>query len=206
MLRLREIYREFCKKQKIDFIYERYAFYCRAGVKAAKDRRIPVVLEVNEISGIKRVRGQVLQNLAKKIEIRNFSDATLVVVVSKFLKEQIVGLGIPQAKIAVIPNGVNLAYFTPTKALGKGEKVVLGFVGGFVSWHNFPLMFDTFQDLVSKKATLELILVNGIQRPNGEMGKERSLTGKVISAGTFPHSQIPQIINPMDICLIPQYQ
>lgn len=193
------------RKEKIDMVYERYAFYCRAGVKAGVARGIPVVLEVNEISGIRRVRGQVLKSLAKRIEIRNFLDASLIVVVSKFLKQQIVSMGVPDTRVIVVPNGVNLDDFVPDTTCKKKDKIVLGFVGRFVAWHDFPLMLNMFQALVSRIEGIELMLVGEgpLRNQIEKWVKARNLVGKVLLAGAFPHSQIPQVINQMDICLIP---
>ena len=70
------------KKIQPDFIYERYAFFCWAGVKIAKKFHVPIILEVNEISGIKRQRPQKMVGLCRRIEEKIFSEADALIVVS----------------------------------------------------------------------------------------------------------------------------
>ncbi|MBI5747964.1 MAG: glycosyltransferase, partial [Nitrospinae bacterium] len=44
--------------KRVDMIYERYAFFLFAGVLTARRRNIPIIVEINEISGHERVRKQ----------------------------------------------------------------------------------------------------------------------------------------------------
>lgn len=200
--------------EKIDFIYERYAFFCWAGVKCAKRNGIPIILEVNEISGIKRVRGQILKNIAKKIEVNNFKQASVIVVVSEFLKQKIAEEGVSSEKIQVVPNGVNPEVFSPdvdaSGIIAKYNlvgKVVIGFVGGFVEWHNFELLFESFKEASahSSKNLCLLLLGDGHLRKELESNVlSLNIANKVIFAGKVSHEEVPAYIKAMDVCVIPQ--
>src|SRR5205814_6499958 len=90
-----------------DFIYERHAFFLCATALLACKRKIPLVIEVNELVGDQRVRKQPLLSplvrLADKIAFRR---ATLITVVSPYLKRRIESYGIDGNKILVLPNAV----------------------------------------------------------------------------------------------------
>jgi glycosyltransferase involved in cell wall biosynthesis len=196
-----------------DLIYERYAFWGFAGVYCSRRCGVPLILEVNEISGLKRTRGQVLKRLTGWIEKKIFERADAIVVVSEYLKNEIGQRGIAKHKIAVIPNGVNSTRFSPAPhsgriraALGLGHRCVLGFVGSFVRWHHFDFLFDTFGEIAARtKRSLCLMLVGDgpekirLKQYADYIGLSRS----VVFTGAVSPARIPEYIQAMDICLIP---
>jgi glycosyltransferase involved in cell wall biosynthesis len=200
-------------KERIDLIYERYAFFCWVGCFIAKKLRIPIIIEVNEISGIKRTRGQVLISLSRKIEKFVFERASAICVVSEFLKENIEKSGIEPGKIFVIPNGVDAQVFDPNRIdasdlitrFGLNGKIVLGFVGNFVQWHNFDFLLNAFKDITQEQSNALLLLVgDGPARHEIETyAKDYFLNGKVVITGSVPHHLIARYIKLMDICIIP---
>jgi glycosyltransferase involved in cell wall biosynthesis len=99
---------------QVDLIYERQAFFLGAGAYLARATQTPYFVEVNELAGEKRVRGQVLVPLAKRIERYVFQRADQIIVVSDFLKDKIAESGVDERKIQVMPNGVDPEIFTPT--------------------------------------------------------------------------------------------
>lgn len=205
----------FIKTKDIDFVYERNAFFCWAGVAIARKHKIPIILEVNEISGIKRVRGLLLGFIAHRIERRNFIDASAIVVVSPFLKRQIAARGINEDKIYVVPNGVNLVDFTIhedknqviIKEFDLENKIVLGFVGSFVPWHNFDFLIKSFKqilDLSPKKDIVLMLVGDGAQRKYiQKLSRDLGIEKRVIFTGLIKHQDISKYINLMDICIIP---
>lgn len=200
------------KQVKIDFIYERYAFFSFAGSCVAKYNKIPLILEVNEISGLKRTRGQVLKGLAGMLERNICLRADAIVVVSSFLKDKIVNIGIAPDKIIVIPNGVDVTRFNSAISRNKTiemeynlmNNIVLGFVGNFVKWHNFDLLIETFND-IAKERNLKLMLVgDGPARSEIQDSINKYvIQDKVLITGSIDHMRIPEFIQLMDICIIP---
>lgn len=202
-------------RQNIDFIYERYAFFCWIGVYLAKMHKIPVIIEVNEISGIGRVRGQVFIALSKWIEEQIFKHADALIVVSNFLKQQIANKGINSHKIYVIPNAVDTAIFKPYTVMQQSLKskfdlnseIIVGFVGGFDKWHNFEFLLNGFADVIHRNGhNVRLILVGDGPMYNyiEQQVIEKNLHGYVILAGRVAHRDIPHYIDIMDICIIPE--
>src|SRR3989339_2070254 len=202
------------EKEKIAFIYERYAFFCCAAAYLKKRKKVPLILEVNEISGIKRARGQSFRRLAKSAEKWIFRNADAIIVVSPFLKEQISAMGIESAKIHVLPNAVNDKEFdvsVENKCFSAEHnlagKVVLGFVGSFIKWHNFGFLLNAFNELRGTATADMALMLVGDGPLRGEVEKQvkaMGISGSVIFTGAVPHKTIPSVIKSMDICIIPQ--
>lgn len=198
--------------QKIDFIYERYAFFMSAGVRLAKKHHIPIIVEVNEIAGHKRVRKQTFVGQARKRELFVFRNADAIIVVSDFLREEISRLGVDRNKIQVIPNGVDEKEFCPHTVkpidrlkLGLGERTVaLGFIGWFVGWHNLELLVDVFGELaVNRDMALVLIGDGALKEKLLSIAQARGVADKLIFTGAVPYREIPAYIAALDICVIP---
>lgn len=202
------------KRHDIEAIYERYAFFTWVGTHLAKRNGIPIILEVNEVSGIKRVRGQVLVRPAKNIEKKMFDAADGIVVVSDFLKKHISEeMGIDAEKIHVIPNAVDPKKFNPDvdgevvrKQLGLSDEIVLGFVGSFVSWSNLDSMLRVFGEVSRNNRRGHMVLVgDGPMRETMEKTvEEEGLADQVTFTGNVKHEDVPKYVAAMDVCVIPR--
>ena len=193
-----------------DIIYERYSFFCTAGVKAAKKRKIPFFLEVNEVSGIERQRSQAMVKLADRIERSIFADCNAIFTVSNYLKREIQKRGVPESKIFVLPNGINENDFKgPVKNRGKPEaarnKTVITFVGHFSKWDNLDLFLETYSGLLSKRKDIFLFIVgDGELRAELEnKARELKIDKDIHFFGKVPRSEVVGILSGSDICVIP---
>lgn len=202
------------KKYDIDFIYERYAFFTWAGTYAAKKSKIPIILEVNEISGIERVRKQTLVGLANIIEKRIFRSVDAIIVVSDFLKMQIAdNKGVNADKIYVIPNAFDPKKFNSSmygpeikKKFGLEDKFVIGFVGSFVNWSNLDSLVYTFSEISKNGRDAHLMLVGDgpMMDTLKRMVNDENIDDKVTFTGSVKHDDVSEYIAAMDICLIPK--
>lgn len=197
-------------KNRVDLIYERYAFFCTAGVKAAKKRGIPFFLEVNEVSGIERERSQVMVKLADRIERAIFADCDAIFTVSNFLKKEIQKRGVPESKIFVLPNGINENDFkepvkNPRIPEAARNKTVITFVGHFSKWDNLDLFLETYAGLLSVRKELFLFIVGDgelraeLEKKAGELKVDKD----VHFFGKVPRSEVIGILSGSDICVIP---
>jgi glycosyltransferase involved in cell wall biosynthesis len=197
---------------QVDLIYERQAFFLGAGAYLARATQTPYFVEVNELAGEKRVRGQVLVPLAKRIERYVFQRADQIIVVSDFLKDKIAESGVDERKIQVMPNGVDPEIFTPTvdgagirDKLGiEPSSIVIGFVGWLVPWHSLEMLIEVLSQLATKYPVRLLLVGDGVLRDSlVSLARERGVADRVILAGAVSYANVPRYVKAMDICVIP---
>jgi len=194
-------------------IYERHAFFLFATAALARGRGLPLVVEVNELVGDERVRGQPLfSGLARRCDRFTFERARLIVVVSPHLKRRIEALGIPAERVLVLPNAVDAAAYqrpadgSPVRHRhALANTLVIGFVGWFVGWHKLDMLLRVFAGLAKRHPNLRLMLVG-----EGGLGEslraQAALLGvgdKVVFTGAVGHADMPAHIAAMDVCVVP---
>lgn len=201
------------KNEGIDFIYERYALNTFAGLDISKKYNIPLILEVNDATGIERVRKLKVNWVARAIEKKVFNGAIAIVTISSYFKNIIAEMGIKNEKIHVIPNAVNEEIFRDEAAQADsvrnkyamdGEKIV-GYVGSFLQWHGVDLLLKSFKAAAFGPGRSRLLLVGeGLTLDDTRrLVNENGLADHVIFTGKVPHDEIPSYIQAMDICVIP---
>lgn len=201
--------RRMLNKGQFDLIYERHAFFLCSSAFLG----LPLVLEVNELVGDKRVRAQpVFSFLARWSDQLIFRKAELIVVVSPHLKRRIEERGVPGEKILVLPNAVNAQEFehladarSVREQFHLQGKTVIGFIGWFVEWHRLDRLVEVFARLAANRDDLVFMLVGEGQLHQALLTQARQLgvDQKVLFAGSAPHSKIPEFIAAMDICVVP---
>lgn len=142
------------------FIYQRYCLNNYAGVLLAMDMSIPLVTEYNGSEvWISQHWGKpaAYRKLSTEIEMLNLMAASLIVVVSKVLQDELLSRGIERERILVNPNGVDPEMFNPAMnvsdlrcALGLEGKTVIGFIGTFGPWHGTEELIEAFAILLAK--------------------------------------------------------
>lgn len=205
--------RRLISKENVDAVYERYHFFGFSGTFLAGHFGIPIILEVNELSGFERIRGHVFVGMSKAIEKYVFKRASAIIVVSPCLKRTIVELGVSAEKVHVIPNAVNLDDFNKDNTVDPAIKerfslanrVVIGFVGYLVKWHNLDFLVDCFAEAAVGNQDLQLLIVGDgpLRQALVEQIASRHMENRVIFAGNVKHTEIPHYIQLMDICVIP---
>jgi len=194
-----------------DGIYERYAFMLLGGFVVAKLRKIPFVLEVNEVSGVKRERKQKMLFLTAKIESLLFKKADHILVVSSFLQEKVIERGGDPVKVHLVPNGVDLNLFRPKinvvfkEQLGFDNCLVLGFLGWFSKWDRLDLLVEAFSKLCKLRKDLKLVLV-GTGPMIDELHNKISIMGlddAVYMPGGVERESVADYLSIIDIGVFP---
>ncbi len=205
------------ERQSYDFIYERHFFFSYASGIVARKTGIPLIVEVNELAGIERVRRNHLTGLARRCERSLFRNATVVSVVSTFLKDTIMKNypDVDPAKIIVVPNGVTADIFgreykgrSLRKKYRIEDKVVFGFAGFFLhvsSWHALEWFLSAFIDAVRERPEAVLFLVgDGPGRGTlEEIARRAGFSDRLVITGIIPNREIGDYIDAMDIGTIP---
>lgn len=202
-------------REKFDFIYERYSLLGYSGIALSKHFSIPHILEINSplVKEHTRMVGTEIKRIAIKLEQKIFKESDSLIVVSKHLKKYCTKLGIPEDKISVLPNGVDIKNFKSTKSkrtylrrkLKIQEKNVLGFVGSLRPWHDLQLLLKAFDIVHKNNPDVHLLIVG--DGPGKEKlikkCKNIGISKNITWTGYIPHHQIPQYISVMDVCIAP---
>lgn len=207
------------KGEQVAFIYERYAYFGYGLFMAARFFKIPVILEVNTTCLDYDVREIMFRRTAKSIEKYCLLRATIVVVVSAYLKERITaGHGIAADKILITPNAVSPPEFQlppgggglrdssyrTLKQFRSGGKIIIGFVGVFVRWHGLDFLLEACEPLLKSGQVVVALIGDG---PETErilnLVKTKLLETHVIFVGRVQHRQIKYYIDLFDIAVMP---
>ncbi|MEA3323417.1 MAG: glycosyltransferase [Patescibacteria group bacterium] len=115
--------------------------------------------------------------------------------------------GVPREKLLLIPNGVNISFFSPSdkdvsrRSLGLAHyKTIIGYVGALRKLRNLEILIRSFK-LIENNRNIGLVLVgDGEHRTTLEkLVEEEGLTSKVNFIGQVPYSAIPDYMRAFDI-------
>jgi glycosyltransferase involved in cell wall biosynthesis len=195
-----------------DMIYERYALWSTAGVQAARQLGVPVVVEVNAplVAEQSEFRALELSDEARAIEAEVFRTADALAVVSDALVAYVTQRGAAANRVHVIRNAVDTARFHPqvpkTRLPGvPDDAFVVGFSGSLKAWHGLDTLlpaFRAFRDLVPSAHLL--VVGEGPRKPWVEgyvagAGLEDAIT----LTGWVGHDDLPGLIARMDVATAP---
>ena len=204
------------------FIYQRYSLCNFSGVLLANEYHCPFVLEYNgsEIWIAKNWGGQYKNyDMASKIEQLDLHRADLVVTVSEALKVTLIDSGIPESKILVNPNGVDVELYSSDVDCSAvrdshllDDCFVFGFIGTFGDWHGVMILIQAFHQLVctlpNERGHLRLMMIGeGKLFPEAEKYiAENDLEDCCILTGTVPQAEGPRYLSACDVLVSPHVQ
>jgi glycosyltransferase involved in cell wall biosynthesis len=191
-----------------DAIYERANLYFVAGAVAARQHRLPYLLEVNSPLADERSRFGNLRfrRLGRATERLIWRRADRVLPVTDVLAKRIRIEGVPPARIEVIHNGINLASFPDPDLAPPGNRqtLTLGFVGFVRRWHGLDKLIRALATWQGQ-SQLHLHVVGGgpalaeLQALTAELGLE----DRVQFAGIVDPGEVPELVAGFDIAIQP---
>lgn len=213
----------------VDFIYQRYSGESFSGAYLASRMNIPFVLEFNSsevwklqnwsrtTSPIKNFFKRFVQlPIVRRIEQYNLKKASLIVVVSDVLKDNLVQSGVAPSKILVNPNGVDVDRFQRNgeneslrDELNLGRSFVYGFIGTFGKWHGVVELAKATVRFYNERPDLKgkvkfLIIGSGKLYPQVEqIIRNADLDSDVILTGQIPQSKNTEYLSLCDAFLSP---
>jgi PEP-CTERM/exosortase A-associated glycosyltransferase len=191
-----------------------------AALRVAQWSALPVVYECRAFwedaavdHGTAR-EGGLRYRVTRALETYVFKRANAITTICEGLKKDIVERGIPEQKLTVIPNAVDINRFSlsgPADAelkqrLGLEESVVLGFIGSFYAYEGLMLLLDALSRILEVKPEVRLLLVGGGPQENSlkQRAQELGLSGKVIFLGRVPHDQVQKYYDQVDLFVYPR--
>ncbi len=191
-------------------------------LKAGKRHGIPVVYEVRalwEDGAVDHGRSTTLSpkyQISKYLETVAVRRASAVTTICMGLRREIIGRGVPENKVTVIPNGVKISRFAVGAApdqkiidrLGLAGKRVIGFIGSFYRYEGLALLLEAFSTVRRNMPDTKLLLVGGgfederLRRQAVDLG----IDGDVIFAGRVPNQEVESYYSIMDALIYPRLQ
>jgi glycosyltransferase involved in cell wall biosynthesis len=201
-----------------DLVYQRYALGSYAGLELARRLGVPLVLEFNSSEvWTERNWGGGRLPLARTLialERRNLLDASLIVVVSRQLKDQLVEDGIDPGRVLVNPNGVDARELSDARAkppeywrsrVNLPQAPTVGFVGTFGLWHGVKLLPELIERVAERRDDAYWVLV-GDGPLHGEVVADierRGLSDRVLLTGVVSHPRAVELLACCDVCVSP---
>jgi PEP-CTERM/exosortase A-associated glycosyltransferase len=135
-----------------------------------------------------------------------------VVTISQAMKRDLISRKVPNIKVSVVPNGVDISSFEPEKknaellsALGLEDKFIFGYIGTFYDFEGIYDLLDTFDKLHDQEKNAVLVLVGGGETENAIRGKLKELNVDYIKfLGKVPHEKVLDYYALMDVMIYPR--
>ncbi|GAB6067002.1 hypothetical protein JCM13664_03200 [Methylothermus subterraneus] len=191
-----------------------------AALRAARRHRLPVVYECRafwEDAAVDHgttTEGSLRYRLTRALETYVFRRADAVTTICQGLKNDILGRGIAEAKVTVIPNGVNAEEFAYGgeadlelgRKLGLEGKTVLGFIGSFYAYEGLGLLLLALPAILAQRPQVKVLLVGGgpQEAELKALSYRLQLTEAVVFTGRVPHDQVPRYYRLVDAFVYPR--
>jgi len=218
-LRFSSAVRVLLAQKRPRLLYQRHGRFLFAGALLSRLMGIPLVLEYNASEEWMAkhwdpARFSPWLRLCERVSVKA---ASLIVVVSNPLKQQLMEIGVPPERILVNPNAVDPESFYPhcggaklRQELGfRREDVVVCFVGTFSYWHGVAVLEQAIRSLLGKaqhaSRNLKFLLVgDGPLAPQLRNALEPYAHDSLVTfTGAIPHRSVRTYLDAADILVSP---
>ena len=189
-------------------------------LRVGRRHGIPVVYEVRAFwedaaadHGTSREWG-VRYRLTRALESYALRRVDHVTTICEGLKCDIAARGIPEQRITVIPNAVDVSAFpfgaSPDLALkrqlGLSDALVVGFIGSFYAYEGLDLLLRALPRVIASRPEARVLLVGGgPQEPALQaLCDELGLGDKVLFTGRVPHREVQRYYSIVDLFAYPR--
>lgn len=205
--------------RSVSFVYQRYCYGSTAGIRLARRLGAPFVLEYNGSEvwiGRNWGRPTSYGGLARRIEDVLVEAADLVVVVSRALADELRDRGVPEQRVLVNPNGVDIERYSPSvdggpvrARYGLSAARVVGFIGTFGRWHGAEMLAEAFGRLIARRPDLRadvrlLMIGDGVTMPAVKARLEQHRVQPLTAlTGIVPQEAGPEHLAACDVLVSP---
>lgn len=192
-------------------------FFCGwAGVLTRYLRRVPLVLEIRDlwpesIVAVGAMRPSRWIRLLERLEKWMYAAADRIVTVGNDYRAKLLEKGVPEAKISVVPNGVDLGSFRaserPTSVRQQfhaGDRFVCTYVGTVGLAHGLEVILEAAEraERAGRRDLAFWIVGDGACRAELQEEARRRGLASVVFTGLLPKSRVPDVIAASDACLV----
>ncbi|WP_286234359.1 TIGR04063 family PEP-CTERM/XrtA system glycosyltransferase [Thalassotalea sediminis] len=195
-------------------------FNALAAIKVGKKYNIPVTYEVRAlwedaaVDTGKTKEGSIKYKLIKGIEQRAFEQADAVSCICQGLKQDLIKRGIPESKLYVTPNAVDISNFQPLherdneleQSLNLANKKVIAFIGTFFKYEGLHYAIDAMKVICEQRQDVHLLLVgagnelNNLKQQVATLGLENNVT----FVGRVPFEQVSRYYSLANLMVFPR--
>ena len=194
-----------------------------AALKAARRNNLPLVYEVRAFwedaavdHGTSKEWG-VRYRLTRASETLVLRNANAVTTICEGLRGEMIAVrGIPEEKITVIPNAVNIDMFTDNpipdvqlmQELNLSGRTVIGFIGSFYAYEGLDLLIQAMKALKERGSNVCLLLVGGGPEEDSLKAQvsNSGLESSVIFTGRVHHDEVKRYYSLIDILAYPRHK
>ncbi|MDY0056559.1 MAG: glycosyltransferase, exosortase A system-associated [Methyloversatilis sp.] len=182
---------------------------------------IPVVYEIRafwEDAAVDHgttTEGSLRYRATRAMETRAVQLVDAVTTICEGLRRDLVARGVPESKITVIPNAVdidNFAFGVPgddalRAELGLTGKRVLGFIGSFYAYEGLDLLLRALPTILLQAPDIALLLTGGGPQEENlkKLTQELGLQDHVKFTGRVPHAQVQRYYSLVDVLVYPRH-
>ena len=192
-----------------------------AALRVGRDFGRPVVYELRafwEDAAVDHgtsMKGGVRYRLSRALETHVLRRADAVAVICEGIRKDVLSRGIPEEKLTVIPNSVDVDRFSTerrrdpglARRFGLEGREVLGFLGSFYAYEGLELLIEAVPALLERRPRLRVLLVG--EGPREEHLRRRvrelGLGDKVLFPGRVPHSEVRRYYDLIDVLVYPRF-
>lgn len=214
--------REVARRERPDLIHAHSpALNGVASLRVGRALGLPVVYEMRaswEDAAVDHgttTEGSLRYRLSRSLETWVLRRADAITTISLGLRNDILGRGIPQEKVTLVPNAIDLDRWGPDPAARRAVRTrlgipddapVLGFLGSFYAYEGLHLLLEAIPRLLRHHPALRVLLVGGGPQDDALRAQARELDlGNVLHfTGRIPHEQVAAYYNSVDICVYPR--
>jgi len=186
------------RRMKIPVVYEVRAFWEDAAVDHGTGRE-----------------GGLRYRLTRALETFALRRADHVTTICEGLKRDIVARGIPESRITVIPNAVDVSAFAfgappdlaLKRALGLDGCTVVGYIGSFYAYEGLDLLLAALPSIVERVPRIRVLLVGGGPQETAlrAIAATLGVEGNVVFAGRVPHHDVQRYYSIVDVFAYPRH-
>jgi glycogen(starch) synthase len=191
-----------------------------AAVSAARQFNLPVVYEVRafwEDAAVDHgttTEGSMRYRLSKALETHLLKRVDAITVICEGLRDDLLSRGIPDSRITVIPNAVDIGQFPVIDRidadlraqLGLDGATVLGFIGSFYAYEGLDLLLAAVPAVLARHPAVRVLLVGGgfedarLRAQAVDLG----IADRVVFTGRVPHSEVSRYYGLIDLLVYPR--
>jgi len=212
--------RTLLRDETFDVVHAHSPALCgRAALLAAADEGISCVYELRafwedaEGDDRRHLLGQIKYALSRSLETGVVRKAGAVVGIARAILGDLESRGIPSNKLFHVPNGVDIARFSPrprdqdlAAKLGVASTPTLGFIGTFFPWEGVAWLVRASAALRERGQEFKLLIVgDGAEAPEVRRAIQETASAEYVSfLGRVPHEQVERYYSVMDILVYPR--